>query len=146
MRRCRVISDRGAAAVEAAILTPVIVMLLAAAVVVGVTSLAQSTVDNAAFLAARTASLDRDPTQAAADGKAAAREIINAQGLNCAPLTITVDVSQFAKPLGQPAVVTATISCRTGFGAFSGLPGVGAKTLTASFTSALDQWRGRAGT
>jgi hypothetical protein len=59
-------------------------------------------------------------------------------------LTVIVDISGFAVPVGQPAAVTATVTCRADFSDIA-LPGMpGGATLSASFVSPLDQFCQRA--
>ena len=137
-------NDRGSIAIETAILLPLIAMLIALAVVTGRTAVTQSALDNAAFDGARTASLARN----AVSGQNAARSQVQAslrrQALTCTSLSIEVDTSQFAYPLGTPADVTVTLTCVLSFGPFHSLPGVPLqRTLTAAFTSPIDQYRGR---
>jgi hypothetical protein len=54
-----------------------------------------------------------------------------------------VNTAGFAKPVGTPAVVAATVTCVVDLSdlAMPGLPGD--RALTSTFTSALDPFRGR---
>ena len=56
---------------------------------------------------------------------------------------VVVNTSQFAIPPGQPALVTATVSCTVSLANLS-LPGLpGTARLQATFTSPLDIYRSR---
>ena len=152
LRRCRhrktvvarVRGDRGASTLEAAILAPVLLMLIAVAVISMRIEVAAQAVESAAHDAARAASISR--TQAEADTAAlnAANDALSQQDLTCTRgPTVVPDTSQFQRPIGETAVVTVTVTCVVPLNDV-GLPGLpGTKTLTATFTSYLDQFRGR---
>ncbi|MBT8226201.1 MAG: pilus assembly protein [Dactylosporangium sp.] len=135
--------DRGSIAVELAILMPAFIALIVLAVVAGRLVIAQSAIDLAAHDAARTASLARTADTARPAALAAARNTLAEQGIRCLDLTVTVDVSQFQVPVGQPAFVRADLACTVSFSdvAIPGAPGN--RVLTAWFTSPLDQYRVR---
>lgn len=133
--------DGGSLTLELAILTPAILLLLGAMVVVGRVQVAAAGVEHAAAVAARDASLARTAQAAqSAAATAADRELAS---LGCVSNTVTVDTAGFGEPLGRPATVTATITCSVTFGdlALPGLPG--SRTLSATSTSPLDSWRQR---
>ena len=144
VRGDRVRSDRGASTLEAAILAPVLLMLIAVAVISMRIEVAAQAVESAAHDAARAASISR--TQAEADAAAlnAANDALSQQDLTCTRgPTVVPDTSQFQRPIGETAVVTVTVTCVVPLNDV-GLPGLpGTKTLTATFTSYLDQFRGR---
>jgi hypothetical protein len=106
-------------------------MLIVLAAVAGRTAIAQNAVDLAAHEAARTASLARTAT-------------LDAQGLDCGDsLDVAVDTSGFGAELGEPATVTATVSCTVSFADLV-MPGVpGGKTVVATYVSPLDRYRSR---
>jgi hypothetical protein len=122
---------------------PAFLLLVAVDAVVGRQTVAQTAIEGAAHDAARAASLARTAATAQAGADHAAHSVLNDQNLHCDPATVTIDTSQFARPVGQPAAVTATVSCSVAFSDISvpGLPGN--KTLSATFTSPLDVYRGR---
>ena len=136
-------ADRGSIAVEFAILVPAFLLLIAVAGVVGRQTVAQTAIEGAAHDAARAASISRTAATAQSHGQDAAQSVLDAQGLHCDPVTITVDTSQFARPVGQAAAVTAIVSCSVAFSdiAIPGMPGN--RTLSATFTSPLDVYRSR---
>lgn len=135
--------DRGSAALETAVIAPVIIALLGLMIAFGRVIDADGAVDAAAHAAARAASLERDAPSAESQARAAAEDSLNGDGITCQTNDVTVDTSGFALDVGQAATVTATISCTARLSDI-GLPGLpGAKTLTATFTSPIDTYRGR---
>ena len=135
-------ADDGNAALEIAILAPVLLGLLALVIAAGRTAIAQSAVNAAARDAARQASISLTPTAAQAAAQASARAALRSDGLDCMPVVVT-DTSQFGIPPGHPAAVAATVSCTVALSdlALPGLPGT--VRLQAVFTSPLDIYRSR---
>ncbi|WP_328383700.1 pilus assembly protein [Micromonospora zamorensis] len=136
--------QRGSASIEMAVVAPAILALFASAVIGGRVNLARQALEAAAYDAARTASLARTGSEANAQALAAANSTLDAQGLSCTNLDVTVSTAGFGVPVGQPATVTATVSCTATFSdvALPGMPGD--VPLAASFTSPLDTYRSRA--
>jgi Flp pilus assembly protein TadG len=136
-------NQRGSATIELAVLAPAILAVFAATIVAGRVNLARLAIEAAAFDAARTASLARTAAMAQTQAQAAANSALDAQGLHCTSVTVTVTTVGFAVPVGRPATVTARVECQASFTdvALPGFPG-GAR-LSASFTSPLDQYRTR---
>ena len=139
-RRGRV--DDGSAALELVVLAPVLLGLLGLVIAAGRTTIAQASVDAAARDAARQASISLTPAAAENAGQASARAALRQDGLDCVPVVV-VNTSQFAIPPGQPATVTATVSCTLSLASLvvPGLPG--SARLQARFTSPLDVYRSR---
>jgi Flp pilus assembly protein TadG len=135
--------DRGSAAIEAAILAPPLLALIAFAIVGGRIQVAAGAVETAAHDAARAASISRTAAQARANAYTAAQATLGQQGLHCARLSVVVDTAGFAIPVGQPAAVAATVTCVVDFRDLlaDGMPG--SKTVTARFVSVLDTFRTR---
>lgn len=135
-------AEAGNAPLELVLLTPVIVALIGLMIAAGRTTLAQGSVAAAARDAARQASIARDASQAQDDATASAQATLAGEGLNCQP-RVHLNLSGFAEPVGQPASVQARVVCRVSLSNLlvPGLPG--SKTLTATFTSPLDPFRGR---
>jgi Flp pilus assembly protein TadG len=136
-------TDAGSAAIEAAVLAPVLLVLIGVAIVGGRIQIAGGAIEGAAHDAARAASIARTAAEAQASAHAAAGATLNQGGLHCADLTVTVNTAGFAVPVGEPATVSATVTCVVDFSDLvaDGLPG--SKTLTATFVSALDTFRTR---
>lgn len=135
-------ADDGNAALELVILAPVLLGLLGLVIAAGRTTIAQGSVDAAARDAARQASISLTPAAAQAGGQASAQAALRQDGLDCAPLVV-IDTSQFGTAPGEPATVSATVSCTVSLAnlALPGLPGTA--HLRASFTSPLDIYRAR---
>lgn len=141
--RRRADRDRGSASLEVAVLAPAIIALLCLMIAFGRVTDADGAVDAAAHAAARAASLERDATTAQSQARTAAEDSLSGDGVTCQSTDVAVDTSDYALDVGQAGTVTATISCTARLSDI-GLPGLpGAKTLTASFTSPIDTYRGR---
>lgn len=142
MRALRRDPDAGNAALELVILAPVLIFMIGLVIALGRTTMAQNAVADAARDAARQASLQVDAADAISAGQQSARTALTQDGLRCAP-TVTVDASGFQVPVGQPAVVIATITCDVSLASITvpGLPG--SDTLSATVTSPLDPFRER---
>lgn len=135
--------ERGAVAVELALLAPVVVLLLTVLIFGSRLWLARSAVTDAAAVASRAATLARTVGEAQQSGRSAATENLATQGLTCSPSTVSLDLGAFATPAGQPARVTARVSCTVSMADLI-LPGIpGSVLIDASASSALDTYRGR---
>jgi Flp pilus assembly protein TadG len=134
--------DAGDASLELIILAPVLLALIALMIAAGRTSVAQGSVDAAAHDAARQASLARSPAAAFAAAQLSADAAISQDGLDCNPV-VNVNTVGFSVPLGQPADVSATVTCIVPLAdlVVPGLPG--SRTLSYTFSSPLDPYRGR---
>jgi Flp pilus assembly protein TadG len=129
--------------VETAVLAPVLIALLLLMVAFGRVVDADGAVDGAARAAARAASLERDAGSAQSRAQAAADQSLLGEGIACRASSVAVDTSGYALEVGADATVTATIACTAALSDI-GLPGLpGSKTLTASWTSPIDTYRGR---
>ncbi|WP_407842118.1 TadE/TadG family type IV pilus assembly protein (plasmid) [Streptomyces sp. DSM 116496] len=143
--RGRMRDDRGSAAIEAAIITPLMLMLLCMAIAGGRIVTSGAKIDAAAEDAARAASISRTAASAQAEASEAAARSLNDQGIRCASTNVSVNTAGLAVPLGQVGTVTVTISCTVPLADLL-LPGVpGSRTLTSQFTSVVDAFRSREG-
>ncbi|GAA3386442.1 TadE/TadG family type IV pilus assembly protein [Streptomyces racemochromogenes] len=137
--------DRGSETIAAAIVAPLLIMLLCLAIAGGRIVTSGAKIDAVAEDAARAASISRTYTGAQAEASAAATRSLGDQGIHCASVSTSVDVSGLAVPLGQAGTVTVTITCNVTMADLL-LPGVpGSKTLTSRFTSVVDAYRSREG-
>ncbi len=138
--------ESGSYALEMAISAPIILILIAVLIATGRISRANTSVDQAAYSAARAASLARTPGQATTDARDAAAAALGQAGTTCpGGLSVSVNTAGFHQPTGTAAQVSATISCTVPLGDLS-VPGLGgSRTLTATAVSALDSYRERAG-
>ncbi|MEV4975987.1 TadE/TadG family type IV pilus assembly protein [Streptomyces scopuliridis] len=135
--------DRGSYSLETAVLAPVMIALLLLMIAFGRVTDADGAVDSAARAAARAASLERDATSAQAEAQTAATRSLQGEGITCRTSSVVVDTAGYALDIGVEANVTATIACTADLSDI-GLPGLpGSKTLTASWTSPIDTYRGR---
>lgn len=140
-RRCR--QCDGNAVVELAPVAIVFILFLALAIAAGRIMIARGAVQAAAREAARQASIARTPAQAQAWATSSADEALSHDGLDCQP-QVTVSTAGFAVPVGLPAQVSVAVTCTVRLSDLTAVPGMpGAKTLSASYTSALDPYRAR---
>ncbi|WP_411146444.1 hypothetical protein [Streptomyces sp. x-80] len=136
--------DRGTYTLETVICVTFLLPFLGLLAAYGLAGVFDSSVDNAANSAARAASQAADADTAQARDHAAANASLRQDDRNCTSQTVSIDTSSFNAPLGQAASVTATVTCTIPLSQLTvpGLPG--SKTLTATATSALDQYADRA--
>ena len=134
--------ERGSAAIELVLLVPALMLLLLFAVAGGRVAIAHGSVQQAAADAARAASIARTAGSAQTSAVAAARATLANQGLTCASMTVTLDTSGFATPVGPPASVAATVSCAVELSELA-LPGLPDRLVSATVASPLDVFRGR---
>lgn len=136
--------DAGSVTVEAAVIAPVLVLVLLLMIAAGRISLNESVVDQAATSAARAASLARTPQAAQQAATDAARGAFADQHLSCTELAVTMDTAGFGRAPGQPAQVDVQVSCALALSDI-GLPGLpGTVTQTSRFASPLDPYRSNA--
>lgn len=123
-----------------ALLGPVLLLLM---VVVGVHRAAADNlaVDAAAYDAARAASIARTAPEAQSAAQAAVGASLAQTGLVCADRTVTLNLAGFTVAVGQPATVSATVSCTATSAGLLGL--TGAKSFTSTAVSPLDSYRER---
>jgi TadE-like protein len=132
----------GNAALELIILAPVIMFLIALVIAAGETSVAQGAVDAAARDAARQASLALSVSSARQEALMSARAALRADDLQCQPV-VTLNLGGFYAPVGQPAEVSASVSCTVRLSDLL-MPGIpGSRDLRAAFASPLDPYRER---
>jgi Flp pilus assembly protein TadG len=129
--------DRGSAAIELAILTPVVIAMLLTVVALGRFSHSRLLVEQASAAAARAASLTSAPFHAEVAARDAAQATLTGAGLPCAQLKVTVDTGAF----GPGGVVAATVTCTADLStlALVGVPG--ATSVSATSRSPLETYR-----
>jgi hypothetical protein len=136
--------ERGSAAIEMAILMPVFLALFTAAVVIGRTANVTSAVEAAAYDAARTASLARDAATAQADAYATVQQRLADRGVECVDgPQVVIPPEPFDVPVGEPASVTATVTCVVSYVDVDIVGVPGDQSIEASFVSPIDQYRSR---
>ncbi|MGW3681241.1 TadE/TadG family type IV pilus assembly protein [Streptomyces prasinus] len=135
--------DDGSVAIEAAIVVPPLIMFVCLAIAGGRIVTSGAKIDAAAEDAAREASIHRTAASAQAAAQAAAAESLDDQGIACASSSVNIDVGGLSVPVGQVGTVTVTVSCTVNLADLL-LPGApGARTLTSTATSVVDQYRQR---
>jgi Flp pilus assembly protein TadG len=134
--------DGGYAPVEIAPVAICFLLFLGLIIAAGRTTIAVLAVQDAARDAARQASAARSPQDAQAAARQSALAALQGDGLDCSPV-VTVDTAGFQVPVGQPAQVSATVTCAVRLSdlAVPGLPG--SRTLSFTSTSPLDPFRAR---
>ncbi|MFC8428030.1 TadE/TadG family type IV pilus assembly protein [Streptomyces sp. NPDC057253] len=136
-------NDEGSAAIEAAILLPALIMFLCMAIAGGRIVTSGAKIDSAAEDAAREASIHRTAAAAQGAAQSAAAESLADQGIKCASTSVSINTGGLSVPVGQVGTVSATVTCTVNLSDLL-LPGVpGAKTLTSTATSIVDQYRQR---
>ena len=126
--------DTGSVSVEfaaGAVLTLALVTTML--ITVGRIVLAQAVITDVATAAARSASIARTATEATHDATTTAQHVLTEQQLRCQHTTVEVDTSGFSVPVGRAASVRVEVTCS--------IPGT--PTLSDSFVSPLDPYRGR---
>lgn len=132
--------DAGNAVVETAILAPMFIAFLAGLLVVMRVTHGSAVVAQAAADAARQASIARTAGQAQSEARNSAMRTLRDRGLHCTP-SIRLDLSDFSRPVGQPATVSAQVTCVIRLSDV-GLPGMpGARTVTKIHRSPIDPYR-----
>lgn len=135
--------DEGSVAIEAAIVLPPLIMFLCLAIAGGRLVMSGAKIDAAAEDAAREASIHRTAAAAQDAAHAAALESLDDQGIKCASASVSVNTGGLNVPVGQVGTVTVTVNCTVNLSDLL-LPGVpGARTLTSTATSVVDQYRQR---
>jgi Flp pilus assembly protein TadG len=135
--------QRGAAAVELALIVPVVVLLFGVVVGGARVWLARADVEQMAGAAARAGSQARTPAAAVVAATDLAHAQATTAGLRCRRLSVDVDARSLASPPGTPAEVLVTVRCGVPLEDVI-VPGwPGELTLTAAVSSVVDSYRGR---
>ena len=133
-------NERGSAAAELTLLTPLLILLLLFVVFCGRLADTKLRINDVAHQAARTATLSRTPSQATTNAQATASAALASAGITCQSLSVSTD-TQGLKP---GSTVTVTVSCSVGLGDLTSLGVPGSRTFQSSFSSPVDVWRGTA--
>jgi Flp pilus assembly protein TadG len=134
-------TDHGSATLELVILAPALIIALLFVIAAGRIAQAHAAVEAAARDAARQASIARDPGTAQSTATSSAQATLSREGLTCQP-QVTVDTAGLSAPLGQPSSVTAHVTCHVNLADVTPA-GVSSLTVSASFSSPVDPYRGR---
>jgi Flp pilus assembly protein TadG len=131
--------DRGSIAVEVAVIAPAFIFLMLLVVFAGKVSEADANVTRAASHAARAASLRQHPHDADADAQASAAANLDAAGVRCTDLYVTVDTTDL-RPGGTVSVTVACVASMDDV-TLIGVPG--RRTFTATAVEVVDTYRGQ---
>jgi Flp pilus assembly protein TadG len=129
--------EDGLAALELAILAPVIIVLLLLVVGFGRVTHGRQLVDQAAAAAARAAALSSDPATAAVQARQAATDTLDSAGMSCTGVSVEVDTSAFG-PGGEVGARVRCIADLSGL-SLAGLPSE--VRMTAVATAPLETYR-----
>jgi Flp pilus assembly protein TadG len=136
--------ERGSAAIEAAIGVPAFALFVGLIIFGGRTATSHQAVESAAADAARSASIMRSSIDSQEAARQAAHDSLANQHVGCLSVTVDVDTGGFAAPVGQPASVAVTVTCRLDLSDLA-VPGVpGSRVIEATMSSPLDSWREKA--
>lgn len=128
--------DQGSAVLEMVLVSPLLLMLLAAVVGAARVTLAHQRVDAAAAQAARAASMARSPAAADAAARATARATLDRNAQDCRSMAVSVEVANF-RPGGS---VSVRITCTANLGV--GVPGLsGTREISGSAAEVVDLYR-----
>ena len=130
--------ESGSVAAETALLAPILILLLVLVAIVihrGVDT--RLRLADAAYQAARAASLTRSMTAARAAADTSARQALATAGVTCRDLSIRADVTGFA----AGGSVTVTVSCTVDLTEATFLAGTGSRVESASATEPVDTYR-----
>jgi Flp pilus assembly protein TadG len=126
--------------VELVILAPLLVALLLFVVFCGRLVTTQLDLNAAAHGAARAASIARAVPAATADAQRTALETLAARGVTCSQPEVRVNTGGL-RPGG---VVTVTVLCHVPLSDLALIAVPGTRVVTATSSSPIDVWRGRA--
>ena len=129
--------DDGFATLELVVITPFLLALVLLVVGFGRVTHGRQLVQQASAAAARAAALASTPGQAQTDASTEAADTLSQAGISCQQMRASVDTARFHAG-GQVAV---TITCTTSLASLTVVGFPGHKTLTASSTAPLDQYR-----
>lgn len=129
--------DRGSIAAETAVAATGLVVLMSLIVFAGHTSEAAGNVRRAASEAARAASLRQHPDAAIAAAQETAAANLTAAGIACDPLTVDVDLANFA----AGGTVTVDVTCATTLDAASTLGISRHRSYSARSVEVIDTYR-----
>lgn len=134
--------DRGSAAIETAVAVPAFMLFVGLIIAGGRLAAAHQAVQSAATEAARTASIARTAAVASPQAATAASRSLAEQNVQCVRSNVSVDVTQFSVPVGQPARTSATVTCAVDLSSL--LPFLtGSRDVAATMTSPIDTYRQR---
>ncbi len=124
-------------ALELAIVTPVVIVMLFTVVAFGRITHGRQLVDYAAAAGGRAAARATTPGEAQSQARTAITSTLSQAGVSCSSTSVSVDTSAF-RPGGQVGVQVRCLTSLAGL-ALTGLPG--SITLTANSVTPLETYR-----
>lgn len=131
-------------AVELVVLGPIFFTLfLGLIITAGRIGGAEGATQDAAWEAARAASISRTTAEAQDLANAAAAAVLSSEGLDCTSTIVDLELTQLASPVGTAGQVSVSVTCVVPLSdiAIPGLPGQ--RTITATANSVIDTYRER---
>jgi Flp pilus assembly protein TadG len=133
--------ERGSAALELVLLTPVLLLVLMLVVGIGRLVDARERVSDAAYQAARAATLALTAPAAQQAATSAAATALAGAGVTCAAMNVTADVGDLAP--GSTVIISVT--CTVSWAGITGISFGAHQSITASATSIVDEFRSTTG-
>jgi len=143
MPRVHECDERGSATIEAVAGAAAFAAFCGVVAFGGQIALAREGVQAAATEAARAASISRTVGGAQAAALAAANQGLDNHRVYCSATDVTIDVSGFNVPVGQPAWVSATVRCEVSSQDLGVPVNLGTVPVEVTMRSALDTYRAR---
>jgi len=131
-------NERGSAALEITLVTPLLLLVLLFVVGLGRIAAARGEVDGAAADAARAASIARSPAAAQASAQAAAAGTLASRSLTCRPLDVAVDTADFR----SGGTVAVTLTCTVALGDLTPVGFGASRSLHGHAVAVIDEFRG----
>ena len=133
--------DDGSATVELAVITPLVLLVLALLVAGGRMVTAHASLDAASTAAARAASLARTPAAATSAAQSTGAATLHQHGVSCHDTSLHADTAALTTAPGVGGQVTVTSHCSVALADLlvPGLPG--SVPLTSEASSPLDPFR-----
>lgn len=131
------LGERGSAAVEVVLVTPLLLILLLFMVQLGRFAVARTDLDGAARDAARAASLERSLPSADASARSAAEAAFVSRDVTCRTMDVSLDAD--FSPGGW---VAAEVSCTVDLSELALLAVPGTTSMSSRFVSPLETFRG----
>jgi hypothetical protein len=129
--------ERGAAAVEMVLITPLLLVLLLVMVLLGRFAVARTDLDGAARDASRAASLARSLPDAEVAARDAAVAVLSSRDVTCRSLDVVLDGD-----FSSGGWVGAEVSCALDLSELSLLAVPGTKVMSSRFVAPLETYRG----
>lgn len=130
--------ERGSATAEMVLLTPLLIIMLLFVVFCGRLADTRLRLNDVAHQAARAASMSRSTTGAQTDARATAQSALANAGITCQNLAVTVNDAG----LRPGSTVSVDVQCTVGLSDLALLGVPGSTTLSATFSSPVDTYRG----